>query len=69
MNIIRLKRKVPENLYDEVLHDQNYYNSQHAEVQIENVNEYPNSFFSTLIIYTTMGNFRPPHLTCTHVYN
>ena len=25
MNIIRLKRKVPENLYDEVLHDQNYY--------------------------------------------
>ena len=25
MNIIRLKRKVPENLYDEVLRDQNFY--------------------------------------------
>ena len=27
MNIIRLKRKVPENLYVEILHDQNYYNT------------------------------------------
>ena len=25
MNIIQLKRKVPENLYVEILHDQNYY--------------------------------------------
>ena len=29
MNIIRLKRKVPENLYVEILHDQNYYNPSH----------------------------------------
>ena len=46
-----------------------YDSSQHSEVQIENVNEYPNTFFNTLIIYSTMGNFRPPHLTRAHVYN
>ena len=34
----------------------------------ERVNEYPNTFFNTLIIYSTMGNFRLPHLTHTHVY-
>ena len=37
------------------------------------VNEYPNTFFNTLIIYSTMGNFRLPqpsfdlcnaHCTC-----
>ena len=44
--------------------------SQHSEVQIENAHEYPNAFFNTLlIINSTMGNFWPPHLTQTHVYN
>ena len=29
----------------------------------------PNTFFDNFIIYSTMGNFRPPHLTRAHVYN
>ena len=29
----------------------------------------PNIFFNTLIIHSTIGNFRLPHLTCKHVYN
>ena len=38
------------------------------KVQIENVNEYPNTFFNTLIIYSTMGNFRLPQPQLTHIH-
>ena len=50
MNIIRLKRKVPENLYDEVLHDQNYYTI-FGKYKIHIYEIQKKNFFSMLYIY------------------